>query len=63
MTQLSKGGKIHISYNAITTGNDTRRNAMLCMVQDIPIYYEEYGSGKSILCIHGYSAGHQAMIN
>lgn len=34
---------------------------MICIVQDIPIYYEEYGSGKAILCIHGYSVDHRLM--
>lgn len=34
---------------------------MICMVRDIPIYYEEYGSGKAILCIHGYSVDHRLM--
>lgn len=34
---------------------------MICSVQEIPIYYEQYGSGKPILCIHGYSVDHKLM--
>ena len=31
---------------------------MICNVKDIPIYYEEYGKGKPVMCIHGYTLDH-----
>ncbi|MCL2253449.1 MAG: alpha/beta hydrolase [Lachnospiraceae bacterium] len=34
---------------------------MICNVMDIPVNYEEYGEGKPILCIHGYSVDHRLM--
>jgi len=34
---------------------------MECLINDLPIYYEEYGSGKPILCVHGYSIDHRAL--
>jgi len=34
---------------------------MICSICEIPIYYEEHGTGKPILCIHGYSLDHRAM--
>ena len=34
---------------------------MVCLIRDIPIYYEEYGEGKPALCIHGYSVDHHLM--
>ena len=34
---------------------------MVCSVKDIPVYYEEYGEGKPILFIHGYSLDHRMM--
>ena len=27
---------------------------MECLINDLPIYYEEHGSGKPILCLHGF---------
>lgn len=34
---------------------------MICYVKDTPIYYEVYGEGKPILCIHGYIVDHRLM--
>ena len=34
---------------------------MICSIEDIPVYYEEYGEGKPVLCIHGYGIDHRAM--
>ena len=34
---------------------------MICNIRDIPIYYEEYGTGKPVLCIHGHSVDHRLM--
>ncbi len=34
---------------------------MICMSCGIPVYYEEYGEGKPILCIHGYWVDHRLM--
>ena len=34
---------------------------MICDVKGIPLYYEEYGEGRPLLCIHGYSVDHRAM--
>jgi len=34
---------------------------MICEIQGIPIYYEQYGEGKPVLCIHGYSVDHRLM--
>ena len=34
---------------------------MVCLIRDIPIYYEEYGEGRPVLCIHGYSVDHHLM--
>ncbi|MCL1965174.1 MAG: alpha/beta hydrolase [Firmicutes bacterium] len=34
---------------------------MECMVRDIPIYYEVYGEGKPVVCIHGYTVDHRLM--
>jgi len=34
---------------------------MTCKIKDIPVYYEEYGEGKPVLCIHGYSVDHRLM--
>ena len=28
---------------------------MECLINDLPVYFEEYGAGKPILCLHGYS--------
>lgn len=34
---------------------------MICLVRDIPVYYEQYGEGKPVLCIHGYNVDHRLM--
>jgi len=34
---------------------------MICEIQGIPIYYEQYGSGKPIIFIHGWSVDHRLM--
>ena len=34
---------------------------MTCLIRDIPVYYEEYGEGKPILCIHGSYVDHRMM--
>ena len=34
---------------------------MECCIRGIPVYYEQYGSGKPVLCIHGYSVDHRIM--
>jgi len=34
---------------------------MTQLIRDIPIYYEEYGKGKPVLCIHGYWVDHRLM--
>lgn len=34
---------------------------MECIIRDIPIYYESYGSGFPIVLIHGYTADHRIM--
>ena len=34
---------------------------MKCIVRDIPIYYESYGSGLPIILIHGYTPDHRVM--
>jgi pimeloyl-ACP methyl ester carboxylesterase len=34
---------------------------MVCSVRDIPMYYEEYGKGKSVLFIHGSYVDHRMM--
>jgi len=34
---------------------------MICKIRGIPIYYEQYGEGKPVLCIHGYSLDHRMM--
>lgn len=34
---------------------------MICLVRDIPIYYEAYGQGKPILSIHGWGPDYQMM--
>jgi pimeloyl-ACP methyl ester carboxylesterase len=32
---------------------------MECIVRDIPVYYESYGSGFPIIFIHGYTVDHR----
>ena len=34
---------------------------MISYIRDVPIHYERHGSGKPILCIHGYAVDHQLM--
>lgn len=34
---------------------------MICEIQGIPVYYEEYGKGKPVLFIHGWSVDHRLM--
>ena len=34
---------------------------MNCYIEETPIYYQEYGSGIPVLCLHGYSIDHQVM--
>ena len=35
---------------------------MECMINDLPIYYEEHGKGKAILCLHGFTEDHRSMV-
>jgi len=32
------------------------------MINDLPIYYEEHGQGKAILCLHGFTEDHRSML-
>ena len=32
---------------------------MVCSIRDIPVYYEEYGKGIPVLCIHGWPVDHR----
>jgi pimeloyl-ACP methyl ester carboxylesterase len=34
---------------------------LICNVKDIPVYYEEYGEGKPVLCLHGCWVDHRLM--
>jgi len=34
---------------------------MICEIQNIPVYYEEFGDGKPIIFIHGWSVDHRLM--
>jgi len=34
---------------------------MECLINDLPIYYEEYGHGKPVLCLHGFTEDHKVM--
>ncbi|MCL1806865.1 MAG: alpha/beta hydrolase [Oscillospiraceae bacterium] len=34
---------------------------MNCTVRELPVYYEEYGEGTPVLCIHGYWVDHRLM--
>ena len=36
---------------------------MTAIIKDIPFNYEEYGTGKPVLCIHGYLVDHRMMKN
>jgi len=33
-----------------------------CLINDLPVYYEEYGIGKPVLCLHGFMEDHRVMI-
>lgn len=35
---------------------------MECYINGIPIYYEEYGVGKPILCLHGFPEDHKVLV-
>jgi len=32
---------------------------MECIVKDLPVYYEEHGEGKPVLCLHGFAVDHR----
>jgi pimeloyl-ACP methyl ester carboxylesterase len=34
---------------------------MECLINDLPIYYEEHGHGKPVLCLHGFPENHLSM--
>lgn len=34
---------------------------MICEIQGLPVYYEQYGEGKPVLFIHGWSIDHRLM--
>ncbi|MDR0325706.1 MAG: alpha/beta hydrolase [Oscillospiraceae bacterium] len=34
---------------------------MLCTIRGIPVYYEDYGEGRPVLFIHGWSVDHRLM--
>lgn len=34
---------------------------MICKIGETPVYYEEYGEGTPIVCIHGYFVDHRLM--
>ncbi|MCL2034538.1 MAG: alpha/beta hydrolase [Oscillospiraceae bacterium] len=34
---------------------------MICSIRDVPVYYKEYGEGKPLLSIHGWSVDHRLM--
>ena len=34
---------------------------MICKIDNLPIYYEEYGQGKPVLCVHGFTIDHRAL--
>ena len=34
---------------------------MICKIDNLPLYYEEYGQGKPLLCIHGFVIDHRAL--
>ncbi len=35
---------------------------MICKIDNHPVYYQEFGTGKPILCIHGFPEDHRTMI-
>jgi pimeloyl-ACP methyl ester carboxylesterase len=40
---------------------EERFSSMKCIIRDIPIYYETYGSGFPLISIHGYTPDHRLM--
>ncbi|WP_124065710.1 alpha/beta hydrolase [Clostridium sp. E02] len=34
---------------------------MICKIDNHPVYYQEFGTGKPILCIHGFPEDHRTM--
>jgi len=38
-------------------------NDMVCSIRDIPVYYEEYGKGIPVLCIHGWPVDHRMVVD
>lgn len=34
---------------------------MKCLIHDLPVYYEDYGKGTPIICLHGYTLDHRMM--
>lgn len=34
---------------------------MIERIKDLPVYYEEYGEGRPVLCIHGFAVDHRLM--
>jgi len=36
---------------------------MVCSVNNVPVYYEEYGKGKPVLFIHGSAVDHRMMVD
>ncbi len=32
-----------------------------CLINNVPVFYEEYGQGKPILCLHGFPLDHRVM--
>lgn len=34
---------------------------MECLINDLPVYYDEYGCGKPVLCLHGFTVDHRIM--
>jgi pimeloyl-ACP methyl ester carboxylesterase len=34
---------------------------MICEIQGVPVYYEQFGEGKPVLFIHGWSVEHRLM--
>jgi len=37
------------------------RTHLICLIKDIPVFYEEYGEGMPILFIHGWTPDHRMM--
>jgi len=34
---------------------------MECIIRDIPLFYESYGTGTPIILLHGYGSDHRLM--